>query len=382
MLSGDVKGNPLTLNESMNALARGDKMSFQIPMDPVHQAGAVIQWKVSPRHPGQVPSALQEALALFETRPRPVRDPAMIANWNTLNGEPMYRALGRNPATPTRKRFENSTMISMEIGRDGRLRILETITAPSKSPLVVQAQVIWEVVENKRVKLNRVEYRAAPGSFSAMDRYSLTLESLEEFKNNLPIEIDEGNFNLISAGVEASATVAQIRQRLTQIFESQEIWSALSTLAESHEVREFNPLDYLSGAKAEVGALQQLGYTLEGKGLYVPGALLPSTAIPTPAVSIYVDPAIDEKGDTRRQLENVKNISLANAVDAADIIVSANDLRTNKAKQILLQVENARSATAVTPALIFSLQEHDLLLQGRIILLYKGDLSEDVVLFA
>ncbi len=139
--------------------------------------------------------------------------------------------------------------------------------------------------------------------------------------------------------------------------------------------------------------LRRAGFTL-GKAQMVPSAVYMATPVQDPSQpapllkTMYVDPDMQWADQISKQMQLDPSILLVTGPEGyrtAQIVVSDKDRRFNREKQILIHVTSERAAASVQRGLIAYLDlsgKKPLAVPGGVVLLYTGELGEDVLLFA
>ncbi len=194
---------------------------------------------------------------------------------------------------------------------------------------------------------------------------------------------------LPSAGLEEG--VAKARRTLIEFVNQSEIRAALDTLKDTYPTGQPVPLAHLFNEVFNPEALRAAGFErgvaqMLGRGIWDPSIRIPAGTFAEP-LRVHVQPGKIWSAAVEERLSQAVQDSVIALVDAeaAEIVVAETDIRADPRRQILLQVDG-NSAGTVTPALlrhIEDLQQKQLIKAGGVILLYrKGDLDEDVYLFA
>ena len=123
--------------------------------------------------------------------------------------------------------------------------------------------------------------------------------------------------------------------------------------------------------------LQELGY--QGNAWLLSPARLPGAAPPQSSTTVYVEQGREWTADVEKQLEAY--YTLVTDSSAAGVVIGDRARRILPA-QAFIGVDSARVARHITAGLLKHLEQRGLLKPGYMLLLYKGDLDEDVLLFA
>lgn len=198
---------------------------------------------------------------------------------------------------------------------------------------------------------------------------------------NLPARYDSVDW--IVAGLLASATgleeeAAEATQLMLGLVDNPDIASTLPVMKEPDQV-EADIGWVLDSVRAR---LQELGY--QGNAWLLSPARLPGAAGLAAAKTVYIKPGEEWSDDVREQLEPHQargNYTLVTDPSSAGVVVGDRATRVLPT-QAVIRVDSAEAARQVTFALLSHLDGKGLLDPGSIVFLHKGDLDEDVYLFA
>lgn len=192
-----------------------------------------------------------------------------------------------------------------------------------------------------------------------------------------------------AAGLEEG--VAKARREMISFINQPEIRAAVDALRDTYPANQPVPLAHLFSEFFTPEALRAAGFERGVAQLLDIRIWNPSVRIPAgtfaESLRVHVQAGQGWSAGVEGQLAQAVQDELIALVDAesAEVVVAETDIRADPRRQILLQVDG-NSAGTVTPALlrhIEDLQQKQLIKAGGVILLYRrGDLDEDVYLFA
>lgn len=131
--------------------------------------------------------------------------------------------------------------------------------------------------------------------------------------------------------------------------------------------------------------LQVLGY--RGDAWIAAPARMPSEPLQE-LRTVYVEEGKPWTGSVRGRLAEAqetgrfKLLTDPEAATTADIVIGDVDTRIDALRQILIQVDSESAAIHVNAKLLRYLEGKDLFRAGTLIRIYKGDLDEEVLIFA
>lgn len=186
-------------------------------------------------------------------------------------------------------------------------------------------------------------------------------------------------------------SIAKARRAFIEFINQSEIRAALDTLKGTYPAGQPVPLTELFEERFNPAALHAAGFERGVAQLLPKGVWNPSIRVPArthaEALRVHVQAGKIWSAAVEERLSQAVQdgvIALVN-VGVARIVVAETDIRTDPLQQILAQVDgtSAGTVTAVLVLHIEDLQQKLLIEAGGVILLYrKGDLDEDVYLFA
>lgn len=192
-----------------------------------------------------------------------------------------------------------------------------------------------------------------------------------------------------AAGLEEG--VAEARRRMISFINERAIQETIDVLKPTFQPNEPIPLTRLFEKQFNARALRGAGFKLGiaqilGKDIWNPEIRVPAGTFPEPLL-IHVQPGTVWSPGMERQFDQAVQDGLVRLVDAqsAQIVVAESDIRADPLRQILLQVDRNSAGTVTLGLLrhVEDLHQRHLMEAGGVILLYrKGDLDEDVYLFA
>lgn len=186
-------------------------------------------------------------------------------------------------------------------------------------------------------------------------------------------------------------SIAKARRALIEFINQPEIRAVLDTLRDTYPAGQPVPLTELFEERFNPATLRAAGFELGVARLLPKSIWDPSIRVPAgtraEVLRVHVQAGKSWSAAVEERLSQAVQDGVIALVDVgvAQIVVAETDIRTDPLQQILAQVDG-NSAGTVTPALlrhIEDLQQKQLIQAGGVILLYrKGDLDEDVYLFA